>query len=171
MPAAIEPGERLVCAVLAAQVEALRDRIHATSVVEFLWHASDTLARLAGLVTEQSRRATTPDADLAAACATAVANVAQMNDTLENLAFVQAQGQDYASQMADCVVTALQRIAAPNAKPETRLSPNDLVALYVCEDQHRVHETVARARSLQVDFNLKRESPSTAKAESAIAAT
>jgi hypothetical protein len=136
---AVEPGERQVCAVLAAQVAVLRDRIHAGSAVEFLWHASDTLARLAGLVTEQSRRATARDEVLEAECATAMASVAHISGTLENLAFVQAQGHDYTRQMADCVVTALQRIAGPG----NRLTPADLVALYVCEDQHRVHGEVA----------------------------
>jgi hypothetical protein len=116
-----QPGEgdrddRLVCAVLAAQVVALRDCMHANSAVEALWQACDGLAD--------------------APATEAMPGLAQVRSGLEDLAFSQAQLADCLTQMADCVVTALDMLARSDA----RLPAGELLALYVTEAQRRVHE-------------------------------
>jgi hypothetical protein len=78
-----------------------------------LWKASDNLSRLSD-----------PSA-------------LDIGQGLETLAFKQAQSEDLVSQMADCLVAALQRLAAADA-----LAPTDLLALYVCDDQRRVHDSI-----------------------------
>jgi hypothetical protein len=109
-------GSRVVCAVLAAQMAALRDRIQAFSAVEQLWQASDRLAQL-------------PDPA-----------AVEIGRGLQDLAFMQAQSQDLVNQTADCVTAALQRLA--QASP---IGPEDLQALYVCDDQRRVHDLATSA--------------------------
>jgi hypothetical protein len=46
--------------------------------------------------------------------------------------------------MADCVETALERLAAADATVGGRLSSDDLAELYVSEDQRKVHDAVTR---------------------------
>ena len=140
--------DRLVCAVLAAQVAALRDHIEGNSAVEMLWHATDVLSLLSGLVSELVGNATGGDAardprldpGLVGRCATAVAAQVEVSRSVETLALFQAQHHDLGRQMADCVVTGLQSLAAEAGG----LSARDLSALYVCEDQRRIHDSVAR---------------------------
>ena len=132
--------DRLVCAVLGAQVAALRDHIEGNAAVEMLWHATDVLARLSAMVNELVAGHPAPDAALAARCATVVAGQVEVSRSLEDLALFQAQHHDLARQMAECVVAGLQSLAAENG----RLSARDLSALYVCEDQRRIHESVVR---------------------------
>ncbi|MGA2129343.1 MAG: hypothetical protein ABSG76_24695 [Xanthobacteraceae bacterium] len=136
-----DTSERLVCAVLAGQVAALRDCIDTGATVDLLWRTTDVLSQLSGLVLELSRRhpGSGPDEQ----CAAAVAAEADISRSLTELAFVQAQHHDFARQMADCVVTALGRLAT-DAPSGARLSPHDLLALYVSEDQRKVHDAVAR---------------------------
>jgi len=141
MRIAADTEDRLVCAVLAAQVAALRDHIEGNSAVEMLWHATDVLSLLSGLVDELvGNNATLGDPALVARCATALAAQAEVGRSVETLALGQSQHQDLARQMADCVVVGLQSLAAEDGG----LSARDLSALYVCEDQRRIHDSVAR---------------------------
>jgi hypothetical protein len=143
MQATDESGERLVCAVLAAQVAALRDRIGSGVAVDLLWRTTDLLSQLSGLVAELLRRHPA-DAVLGEQCATAIAAEVEVGASLEAFAFLQSQRDDFARQMADCVVTALERLAAVDGPASDRLSPHDLAALYVSDDQRDVHEVVFR---------------------------
>lgn len=137
-------SERLVCAVLAAQVAAIRDCVNTAEGADLLWRTGDVLARLSALVVELGRRCLAPDPELDAQCAAAVAAEAEVSTALDALAFLQSQRHDLARQLADCVVTALARLAADqDTAAGGRLSPEDLAALYVCEAQHRTHEAVA----------------------------
>jgi len=152
MQVTADTGERLVCAVLAAQVAAIRDRVDGDATVDLLWRTADLLTRLSRLVVEMSRRDPGADPQLDEQCTAAVMAEAEISRSLDAMAFVQAQRQDVARQMADCVVMALERLAAvdaaqdapPGQPPGARLSPGDLAALYVCEDQRAVHDAVAR---------------------------
>ena len=64
--------------------------------------------------------------------------------SLESLAFTQAQRNDFTCQTVDCVVTALERLAVADVPVGARLSPDDLAALYVSEDQRQVHDAATR---------------------------
>jgi hypothetical protein len=139
---AAEGEERLVCAVLAAQAAALRDRIESGSTVEMLWNASDVVGGLVKLIREQAS-ALPLDPVLAAQCETTLSMVLGVSDTLNDLAFAQAQRVDFDRQMADCVVTALERLALADAPRGARLPIDELAALYVSEEQRRVHGEVA----------------------------
>jgi hypothetical protein len=139
-----DTGERLVCAVLAAQVEAIRDRVDTGATVDLLWRTADLLTRLSGLVVELSRRYPVPDPGLADRCAPAVTQENELRRSLDAVAFLHAQDQDLARQMADCVVIALKRLASHGAPFAVRLSAGDLAALYVCDDQREVHDVVTR---------------------------
>jgi hypothetical protein len=136
--------DRLVCAVLAAQVVALRDHIEGNTGIELLWHATDVLSLLSGLVGELVGNAALGhlalDPAVAARCTAAVAAHAEVGGSLESMAMFQAQHHDLARQMADCVVSGLQSLAAEDGG----LSARELSALYVSEDQRRIHERVAR---------------------------
>jgi hypothetical protein len=74
----------------------------------------------------------------------AISEVAEIRRELDELAFSQAQRQDFARQIADCVVTALERMAVAEMPPGTSFSSADLAALYVSEDQRKLHESVIR---------------------------
>ena len=139
-----EAGEYLVCAVLAAQVGELRGRIDTGATVELLWQTTDVLSQLSGLVAELAKRCSDSDPNLNEECNAAVAAEAEITRSLENLAFTQAQRNDFTCQTVDCVVTALERLAATDAPVGARLSPNDLAALYVSEDQRQVHDAATR---------------------------
>jgi hypothetical protein len=143
-----ETDEQLVCAVLAAQVALLRDRIDASATVELLWRTSDVLSKLSGLVVELVRRCPDSDAVMDEQCSTALATKAEINRSIDGLAFEQAQRNDFTCQAVDCVVTALGRLAATDAAIGTRLSPDGLAALYVSSDQREVHEAVIRKLSI-----------------------
>jgi hypothetical protein len=149
-----EASEHLVCAVLAAQVAALRDRIDTGATVELLWQTSDMLSRLSGLVAELAQRCPPSDDGLNEQCDAAVVAEAQINRSLESLAFLQAQRNDFTCQTVDCVVSALERLADTSAPVGSRLSAGDLVALYVSEDQREVHD--AAARQFEMDTSSKR---------------
>jgi hypothetical protein len=161
MQQATDAGERLVCAVLAAQVEAIRDRVDTGATVDLLWRTADLLTRLSGLVVELSRRYPIPDPRLVDQCAAAVRDESELSQSLDAMVFLHAQGQDIARQMADCVVMALERLAAGEsthgASPAVRLSPDDLAASYVCQDQREVHDAVTR----QFGINTRERVPGT----------
>jgi hypothetical protein len=139
-----EASENLVCAVLAAQVAELRGRIDTGATVELLWQTSDVLSRLSGLVLEFAKRCSDSDPNLNEECNAAVAAEAEISRSLESLAFAQAQRNDFTCQTVDCVVTALERLAATDVPVGARLSPDDLTTLYVSEDQRQVHDAVTR---------------------------
>jgi hypothetical protein len=139
-----EAGEHLVCAVLAAQVAELRGRIDSGATVELLWRTSDMLSRLSGLVLEFAKRCSDSDQELNEQCNTAVAAEVEISQSLESLAFEQAQRNDFTCQTVDCVVTALERLAATDVPVGKRLSPDGLAALYVSEEQRKVHDVATR---------------------------
>jgi len=139
-----EASENLVCAVLAAQVAELRGRIDTGATVELLWRTTDVLSQLSGLVVELARRCHESDQALSEQCSTAVEAEAEISRSLESLAFEQAQRNDFTCQAVDCVVTALERLAVTDGPVGARLSPNDLAALYVSEEQRQVHDAVTR---------------------------
>jgi hypothetical protein len=139
-----EASEQIACVVLAAQVAALRDRIDTGATVDLLWRTSDVLSQLSKLVVEFANRCSQSDPDLNRQCNSAVAAEAEISRSLESLAFQQAQRNDFTCQTVDCVVTALTRLAAADLPAGARLSPDDLCALYVSEDQRLVHEAAAR---------------------------
>jgi hypothetical protein len=138
MPDPAGSTERLVHAVLAAQVNALRDRIESSTVVALLCQAIDALNQLTETVTSFTRLHSAIDPALKAQCAAALQQAGAVGAQLETYAFVQAQQQDIARQMADCISLALHRLAT------TGLSPGDLMKLYVTEDQRRIHAEAAR---------------------------
>jgi hypothetical protein len=144
MQATAESSERLVCAVLAAQVAVIRDRFYTEATVCLLWRTADILSRLSSLVPVLLDRIPVRDAALDEQCSAAVAAEAEIALAIDGLAFVQAQRDDFGRQMADCVVTALERLAAAGAAPVARISPGDLAELYICDDQRTVHESVIR---------------------------
>jgi hypothetical protein len=148
-----EVGEHLVCAVLAAQVAELRSRIDSGATVELLWQTSDVLSRLSGLVLEFAKRCSDSDPNLNEECNAAVAAEAEISRSLESLAFAQAQRNDFTCQTVDCVVTALERLAVTDVPAGARLSPNDLAALYVSEDQRQVHDVAARQFAIAAERN------------------
>ena len=133
--------DRLVQAILAAQIAVVRDRIENSETIDLMWRTTDVLARLAGLVPELARR--NPGADMERQCTAAIGNMTDISKSLDDMAFVQAQRQDFTRQMADCVATALARLAAQGAG-DSRFSPDDLLKLYVCAEQRDVHETALR---------------------------
>jgi len=139
-----ESSERLVCAVLAAQTAALRDCMDTSTTIELLFRTTDVLSQLSGLVRELSKRHPALDPGLDEQCVAAVAAEADITRLLSDLTFLQAQRHDVTRQMADCVVTALERLSAADAPAGARLSPHELAELYVCEDQREVHDAVTR---------------------------
>ena len=142
MQSATEANDNVVCAVLAAQVAELRNRIDSCATVELLWRTSDVLSQLSGLVLELAKRG--HDSELNEQCKAAVAAEGEISRMLENLAFEQAQRNDFTCQTVDCVVTALERLAVTDAAGGNRLSADDLAALYVSEEQRKVHDAVIR---------------------------
>jgi len=148
MTSPTDASENLVHAVLAAQVAELRNRVDSGAMVELLWRTSDVLAELSGLVAELAGRCHHSNAELHSKCNAAVEVEVDLRQSLESLAFEQAQRNDFICQTVDCVVTALERLAAADVRESPRLSPNDLAALYVSEDQRKVHHAVVRRFSL-----------------------
>jgi hypothetical protein len=125
------PSAQLVYAVLAAQAAVLRDHITGSSEVDMLFRSTDMLEQLTSQIAEVAT-----DQGRAEAAAQAAGAIGGM---LDNYAFMQAQRLDTVRQMADCIVTALQRLATPDP-----LSADDIADLYCCEDQRLVHEQVIR---------------------------
>lgn len=149
LPPSAEASERLVCAVLAAQVEALRDQIDNGASVDLLWQATDLLSRLSGLLLDLTHRHSAADPGLHEQCVAAVEAEAEITRALDALAFAQTQRQDCARQMAECVTQALVILATTEAPMGSRLSPHDLAALYVSENQRTVHELATRQFELR----------------------
>jgi phage tail protein X len=141
-------SERMACAILAAQVTALRERIDAGPTVALLYQACDLLARLAALIEQLAGANPGLAAPLRADCASALASGIDITQAIDDLAFEQAQRNDFICQTVDCVVTALGRLSAGDKPPGYRLTAGDLQALYVGADQHDVHADAVRQFAL-----------------------
>jgi plasmid stabilization system protein ParE len=135
----------LVCAVLAAHMEALRDRIDTTHVVDLLWRSTDVMAALSGWIAETPTDDPSRDRQRTELLATAV----ETQTALDALVFSEAQRQDFARQMADSIMTALDRLAAAPSSGKS-LSPNELTAFYVSEDQHALHAAVMQRLTAKI---------------------
>lgn len=138
---ASDTNPNLLCAVLAAQVAALRDRLDIAAPVDLMWRTTDVLSQLSALIRDLLQRNPVPELDQH--CTAAIAVSGGISLALDDMAFQQAQSQDLSRQMADCVVTALERLAA-DTPAGTGLSLGELAELYVCEDQLKVHNAVTR---------------------------
>lgn len=136
-----ETDARLVCAILAEQVSSLRNKMDVTAAFESLWQVSALLSRLGKILTQaehQELEQVTSHAHLHEL----VAEITSTHKSLDNLAFIEAQRQDCAQQMADCVIAALKRLALTENPMETHFNPSDLETLYVSQDQHHLHKAV-----------------------------
>jgi hypothetical protein len=102
------------------------------------------LSGLLGDVPPQSAADSHANPVLARERAEAISEIAEIRRALDDLAFLQAQRQDFARQIADCVVIALERMAVAEMPPGTSFSSSDLAALYVSADQRKLHENVIR---------------------------
>ncbi len=142
MSATTEANERLVCAILAEQVSTLRDRMDASATFDLLWRTTALLSWLSGLLNNLSRHNPSANPVLERERVEAIAEVAEIRRSLDELAFFQAQRQDFAKQIADCVVTALERMAVAEMPAGTSFSSGDLAALYVSDDQRKLHDAV-----------------------------
>jgi hypothetical protein len=146
----VEADERVVCAILAEQVAALRERMDATNAFDLLWRTSALLSWLSGLLGDMSAHAdhaSHPNPVLERERAEAITEIAEIRRALDDLAFLQAQRQDFAKQIADCVATALERMAVAQMPAGMSFSSTDLAALYVSDDQRQLHDTVLRRLS------------------------
>jgi hypothetical protein len=139
-----EANENLVCAILAEQVANLRDRMDASEAFDLLWRTSALLSWLSGLLGDINRQAQQDNPLLDRERNEAIAEIAAIRHQLDNLAFVQAQRQDFARQIADCVVTALERMSNAQMPEGTRFASADLAALYVSDDERRLHRDVLK---------------------------
>ena len=143
----VEANERIVCAILAEQVAAVRDRMDTATAFDLLWRTSALLSWLSGLLSDIAANAPPPahaNPVLEREREEAITEIAEIRHALGELAFIQAQRQDFAKQIADCVVVALERMAVAEMPPGTSFSSADLASLYVSDDQRRLHEEVIR---------------------------
>jgi hypothetical protein len=140
MPAALHDDDRVVFAILAEQVSAMRERMDASTTFDLLWRTSTLLSWLSGLLGELSRSNSNPV--LEKERIEAVAEIGQIRKSLDELFFFQAQRSDFARQVADCVVIALGRIAAETGPLNMRFSSHELENLYVSSEQRDIHHTV-----------------------------
>lgn len=139
-----EANERMVCAILAEQVAAMRDRMDATAAFNLLWRTTALLSWLSGLLNDLSRNSATANPVLERERHEALTEIAEIRHALDELAFLQAQRQDFARQIADCVVIALERMAVAEMPAGTSFSSADLASLYVSDDQRKLHERVVQ---------------------------
>lgn len=139
-----EENEKLVCAILAEQVANLRDRMDASEAFDLLWRTSALLSWLAGLLGDIDRQTRHANPVLERERNEAVAEITTIRHQLDNLAFVQAQRQDFTRQIADCVITALERMSDARMPAGTHFASSDLAALYVSDDQRQLHDDVLK---------------------------
>jgi hypothetical protein len=130
-------NDKTVCVIIAALATALRDRIETSDTLDLVWRTVDILAKMASLGPELSRH--NPGADMERQCNAAIASMTSISQSLADMAFVQAQQQDFSRQMADCIALAVRRLAAPCPAGEKPFSPADLEKMYVCEEQREIH--------------------------------
>jgi hypothetical protein len=107
--------------VLAEQMAALGEQIGGLVMVERLMACGDLLAVLVSQLDRASP---------------AAATAARLDSALDDLALLQAQEQDIARQTAELVMKALK------LRSSAVLSLAQLKALYVSDQQRRVHEAV-----------------------------
>ncbi|WP_026439258.1 hypothetical protein [Acidocella facilis] len=137
-----EANEKLVCAILAEQVAHLRDKMDASDAFDLLWRTSALLSWLSGLLADINRQSPQASPVVERERNEAISEIAEIRRKLDHLAFVEAQRQDFAKQIADCVIVALERMSDAQMPPGTHFASADLAALYVSEDQRRLHEEV-----------------------------
>ncbi len=138
--------ERIVCAILAEQVAILRAKTDAMPAFDLLWRTTALLSWLSGLLADVDHAQAAHNPVLERERAEALAEIAQIRHGLDELAFLQAQRHDFARQIAECVETALTRMAG-----EAKFSSGDLAALYVSDDQRRLHDDVIRRLSAEAE--------------------
>src|ERR1700722_4033931 len=141
---ATEANERLVCAILAEQVSSIRDRMDASTTFDLLWRTTALLSWLSGLMNDLSHNSTNSNPVLERERTEAITEIREIRRALAELVAFQEQAQDFARQRADCVVTALERMAVAEMPAGTSFSSSDLAALYVSDDQRRLHDEVIR---------------------------
>ena len=101
----------------------------ANAAFDLLWRTTALLSWLSGLLGDVSRHsAPTPSRCWNANARKRLTEIAEIRRGLDDLAFSQAQRQDFARQIADCVVTALERMAVAECGG-TSFSSGDLAAL------------------------------------------
>ncbi len=144
MSEAPETNETLVCAILAAHVANLRDRMGTSEAFDLLWRTSALLSWLSGLLGEVNRQVQHANPLLEKERSEAIAEITLIRRQLDHLAFAQAQQQDLTRQIADCVITALERMSSATMPQGSRFMSSDLSALYVSEDQRQLHEDVLK---------------------------
>ncbi|GAN80042.1 hypothetical protein [Acidocella aminolytica] len=144
MSATVEANEKLVCAILAEQVAHLRDRMDASAAFDLLWRTTALLSWLSGLLTDINRQAVQPSPVLERERAEAITEIGEIRRQLDHLAFVEAQRQDFARQIADCVIVALERMSEAKMPEGAHFSSSDLAKLYVSDDQRQLHEEVLK---------------------------
>ena len=130
----------------------------AGSDIDILWRSADVLTDLSGIITELLKQRPVSDQGLKEKCGVVVAAAAEIGSKLDGLAHLQAQRQDLDRQMADCVAIALKRLAASPVAIGARLSPGDLAALYVSEDQRQVHEAIISKVSIEAPLGSSQAS-------------
>jgi len=137
-----ESNEQLVCAILAEQVSTLRDRMDAAQAFDLLWRTSALLSWVSGLLGDLGRHSGHTNPVQERERTEALTEIAEIRRALDELAFFQAQRQDFAKQIADCVVTALERMAVAQMPAGMHFSSSDLADLYVSAEQRQLHEAV-----------------------------
>jgi hypothetical protein len=145
MSVTLQKDDRLVFAILAEQVSAMRERMDASTTFDLLWRTSTLLSWLSGLLGELARNNHNPV--LEKERSEAVAEIAGIRRSLDELFFFQAQRSDFARQVADCVVIALGRVASEKAPLKTHFSTHDLEGLYVSSEQRDIHNAVIKKYS------------------------
>ncbi len=117
----------MAVAVLAAQADALQARLASPEIFQRLNLCTELLAGLAVRLA--------PGSECAAAAA-------RLDQTLDDLAFFHAQQLDLARQTADMMARALRMLAGTGSDSSFRLPLHTLAALYISEEQHRLHQAV-----------------------------
>jgi hypothetical protein len=146
-------NDRIVCTLLAEQVSVMREKMDSMNAFDLLWRTTALLSWLSGLIADSARHAGPANPVLERERAEALAEVAEIRRSLDELAFFQAQRADFARQIADCVVTALERMAHGDAAG-ARFSSGDLAALYVSEDQRKLHESVIKRLGVEAEHAI-----------------
>ena len=123
---------QLVLVILADQLSALRGQIADAQALDCLHQCSEQL-------------------HAAAAGAEPLSAVMEVADTLDKLAFRQAQCLDLRGQTVDCVILALNALAQQVFEGEAEFSRQTLAALYVSNSQRDAHDATLGRLSGDVD--------------------
>lgn len=133
------PPESVGLTVLAHQAAYLRDKMVTTEAFELLWRTSALLSWLAGLLSSSDIPGHGAESVLGRERLQALVETKEMRQKLDDLFFFEAQRQDCVRQMADCLAVALTKMAQPSPAGGAGFSLADLEALYVSEEQRRLH--------------------------------